>query len=67
MSQPIPRKGLAKQKKIQYLIAMIWNVAFLRMVPNGSPFTWSQIFNEEPLGKTLVPNGSPLTWSQISN
>ena len=50
MSQPIPRKGLAKQKKIQYLIAMIWNVAFLRMVPNGSPFTWSQIFNEEPLG-----------------
>ena len=51
MSQPMPRKGLAEQKKIQYLIAMIWNVAFLRMVPNGSPFTWSQIFNDEPLEK----------------
>ena len=59
------QKKASPSKKIQYLVAIIWNSAGI--VPNGSTIAWSQISNEEPLGKTLVPNGSPLMWSQISN
>ena len=36
MYQPMPKKGLAEQK-IQYILAIIWNGVFLRVVPNGSP------------------------------
>ena len=47
--RPMP-KTASPSKKIQYLVGIIWNSAFLRVVPNGSPLAWSQISNEEPLG-----------------
>ena len=41
---PCQRKA-SRSKKIQYILAIIWNGAFLRVVPNGS--------RPEPLGTTI--------------
>ena len=49
--QKIPHQA----KQIQYRVAIIWNGAFLRVVPNSSSLTSSQIHNEEPLESEMEP------------